>query len=73
MKTQFVRFLMLITMSGFGLSKNTLIFVPLQNFSEKSDIDWSQPIPNIDQQLYKKYKLTQEEINFIETNVKEMK
>ena len=73
MKTQFVRFLMLITMGGFGLSKNTLIFVPLQNFSEKSDIDWSQPIPNIDQQLYKKYKLTQEEINFIETNVKEMK
>lgn len=73
MKTQFVRFLMLMAMSGFGLSKNTLIFVPLQNFTSNSDIDWSQSIHDIDQQLYKKYKLTQEEINFIEMNVKEMK
>lgn len=48
-------------------------YVPLQDFTNNSDIDWSQSIHDIDQQLYKKYKLTQEEINFIETNVKEMK
>ena len=47
-------------------------FVPLQNFTEKSDIDWSKPVSEIDQQLYKKYNLTQEEIDFIETHVKEM-
>ena len=73
MKTQFVRFLMLIAMSGFGLSKNTLIFVPLQDFTKNSDIDWSQTILNIDQQFYKKYKMTQEEINFIKSNIKEMR
>lgn len=48
-------------------------YVPLQDFTNNSDIDWSQSISDIAQQLYKKYKLTQEEINFIEKNVKEMK
>lgn len=72
MKTKFVRFLMLMAMSGFGLSKNVLLFVPLQNFDDNSDIDWSQSISNIDKQLYKKYNLSDEEISFIEANVKEM-
>lgn len=48
-------------------------YVPLQNFTDKSDIDWSASIPNIDRQLYKKYGLSPEEIEFIETHVKEMK
>lgn len=47
-------------------------FVPLQNFTTNSDIDWTKSIPEIDQQLYKKYNLSKEEINFIETHVKEM-
>ena len=47
-------------------------YVPLQDFREKSDINWNVSIPNIDKQLYKKYGLSAEEINFIETNVKEM-
>ena len=72
MKTKFVRFLMLMAMSGFGLSKNVLLFVPLQNFDDNSDIDWSKSIQEIDLQLYKKYGLSNEEINFIETHVKEM-
>ena len=46
--------------------------VPLQDFTCKSDIDWSVSIANIDKQLYKKYGLSEEEIAFIETNVKEM-
>jgi hypothetical protein len=45
---------------------------PLQNFTENSDIDWSQPIPAIDQQLYKKYQLTEDEIAFIERMIKPM-
>lgn len=48
-------------------------YVPLQDFTNKSDIDWSQSIQDIDRQLYKKYGLTQEEVDFIEKNVKEMK
>lgn len=47
-------------------------YIPLQDFTEKSDIDWSVSIADIDKQLYKKYGLSQEEIDFIETNVKEM-
>lgn len=47
-------------------------YVPRQDFTDKSDIDWSVSIANIDKQLYKKYGLSEEEIAFIETNVKEM-
>ena len=47
-------------------------YVPLQDFTSTSDIDWSQPIRKIDQQLYKKYALGETEIDFIETHVKEM-
>ncbi len=46
--------------------------VPLQDFTNSSDIDWSKQIHEIDQQLYKKYNLTKDEIDFIEENVKEM-
>ena len=48
-------------------------FVPLQNFNRDSDIDWSKSIEDIDKQLYKKYKLSKEEIEFIEKNIKPMK
>lgn len=37
-----------------------------------SDIDWSKSIPEIDKQLYKKYGLSAEEIDFIEKMVKPM-
>ena len=47
-------------------------YVPLQDFTPNSDIDWSKSISEIDQQLYKKYNLNEEEIEFIETHVKEM-
>lgn len=47
--------------------------VPLQDFTNQSDIDWTKSIAEIDQQLYKKYGLSDEEVSFIETNVKEMK
>lgn len=47
-------------------------FIPLQNFTQASDIDWSKSIPEIDQQLYAKYGLSDEEIDFIESHVKEM-
>ena len=46
--------------------------VPLQDFTPSSDIDWSKSIPEIDRQLYAKYGLSQEEIDFIESHVKEM-
>lgn len=47
-------------------------FVPLQDFTSNSDIDWSQSVADIDRQLYAKYGLDDEEIGFIESHVKEM-
>lgn len=47
-------------------------YVPLQDFTPTSDIDWSTSIAEIDRQLYRKYGLTEQEIQFIETHVKEM-
>ena len=47
-------------------------YVPLQDFTAHSDIDWSKSVAEIDRQLYRKYDLTADEIEFIETHVKEM-
>lgn len=46
--------------------------VPKQDFSKKSDINWESSIREIDDQLYKKYNLSNKEIDFIEKNVQEM-
>jgi len=52
--------------------KNVWKNVPLQDFTKKSDIDWSKSIAEIDKQFYKKYDLDKKEIDFIETHVKPM-
>ncbi|EFR33869.1 hypothetical protein HMPREF9294_1633 [Porphyromonas asaccharolytica PR426713P-I] len=57
--------------SQHGTSK-TYQFVPLQDFTAGSDIDWSQSVADIDRQLYKKYALTPDEIAFIEEKVSPM-
>ena len=47
--------------------------VPMQDFNPAtSDINWNVSIREIDAQLYAKYKLTEEEIAFIESKVKAM-
>ena len=53
-------------------SRSTWTKVPLQDFTENSDIDWSQPVADIDRQLYQKYGLNEEETAFIESRVKAM-
>ena len=72
-KSKFMR-VMLGTMkiTQHNQSKEVWKNVPLQDFSSNSDIDWTKSIPEIDQQLYKKYGLNQEEINFVEEKVKPM-
>ena len=52
--------------------KDTWKYVPLRDFTSNSDIDWSKSITEIDQQLYAKYRLSDEEIQFIEENVQPM-
>lgn len=71
MKTKFFRSLVGI-LKTTQHSTTTYKWVPIQDFTKNSDIDWSKSIHEIDLQLYAKYGLTDEEINFIETKVKEM-
>ena len=71
-KTKFFRTLLGVKKVTQDNPKSVWNMIPLQNFTSSSDIDWMQSIANIDKQLYKKYNLSDEEIKFIETNVKEM-
>ena len=71
-KTKFARALLSILKVTQHVTPEKWKYVPLQDFTSTSDIDWSQSIAEIDQQLYKKYGLSDEEIQFIETHVKEM-
>jgi len=72
LQTKFTRAMLGLLKVTQDNSSNVWQFVPLQDFSSDSDIDWSKTIPEIDQQLYKKYKLTEEEIAFIERMIKPM-
>lgn len=71
--SKFARFMVGTLKATNGLKIEVWSNVPLQDFTETSDIDWNKTIHEIDEQLYKKYDLSQEEIDFIETHVKEMK
>ncbi|HEM5141650.1 TPA: Eco57I restriction-modification methylase domain-containing protein [Streptococcus suis] len=72
MKTKFARLLHATAKSSQDAARTTYKFIPLQDFTSHSDIDWSQPIAEIDAQLYRKYGLSDDEIEFIESKVKEM-
>lgn len=71
-KTKFARILLGILKTTQDITPEKWKYVPLQDFTSTSDIDWSVSVADIDKQLYKKYGLSEEEINFIETKVKEM-
>ncbi|EOZ92299.1 hypothetical protein A33Q_4392 [Indibacter alkaliphilus LW1] len=43
-----------------------------KNLTTNSDIEWIKSISEIDQQLYKMYKLSPEEVAFIESMIKPM-
>lgn len=70
-KTKLFRYLLQILGEDgvIALSAYRFSLIPLQNFTDGSDIDWSQSIENIDQQLYKKYSLTEAETAYIEKTI----
>ncbi|WP_172928504.1 Eco57I restriction-modification methylase domain-containing protein [Streptococcus sp. k-378] len=71
-KTKFARVLLGVLKVTQHNSRKTWYYVPLQDFTVNSDIDWTQSVADIDRQLYQKYDLSPEEISFIETHVREM-
>lgn len=72
LQTKFSRFLHSLAKGSQDATSKTYRFIPIQDFSVKSDINWDMSNPEIDQQLYKKYKFSQEEISYIEKNIKIM-
>ena len=71
-KSKFFRFLLSLKVITQNISKDCFRFVPLQDFTSNSDIDWSRSIGEIDAQLYEKYGLERDEIDFIERMIKPM-
>lgn len=71
-KTKFARTMLGILKVTQNNPKETWQYVPMQDFTDNSDIDWSKSVHEIDLQLYKKYGLSDEEIAFIESKVKPM-
>ncbi len=71
-KTKFLRFLLLQSLVSMNISKGNFRFVPLLDFSNSSDIDWTLSVADIDQQLYRKYNLSNAEIEYIEKMIKPM-
>lgn len=72
-KTKFFRTLVGIQKQTQHTTQKVYRFVPVQNFTQNSDINWNESIDSIDKQLYKKYNLSNKEIDFIEKNIQEMK
>ncbi len=62
METKFFRFLVLLKKPTQDTLRQVYSFVPMQDFSK----------PWTDAELYKKYKLTKDEIAFIESMIKPM-
>lgn len=62
LKTRFVRFIVMVTLSAVNLSKLVFMNVPMQDFSK----EWT------DEELYKKYGFDEEEIKFIEGLIRPM-
>ena len=61
-KTKFFRFLLLQSLTSINISKEKFAFIPIVDFSKK----WT------DDELYKKYNLTNKEIETIESMIKPM-
>lgn len=71
-KTRFFRFLVNVAKGTPTIAKKYFVYVPLQDFSNDSDLDWTTSLNELEIQIYKKYNLTEVEISKIESTVSEM-
>lgn len=72
LKSKFARAMLGVLKVTQHNPRGTWEYVPMQDFTSGSDIDWSKSIPEVDTQLYFKYGLDADEIEFIESHVKPM-
>lgn len=71
-QSKFFRFMVMLKKNTQDAPGRVYKFVPLQDFTSVSDIDWSKSVEEIDKQLYNKYHLSDTEIAFIESMIKPM-
>ncbi|MEF3424666.1 Eco57I restriction-modification methylase domain-containing protein [Bacteroides cellulosilyticus] len=71
-KTRFARTMLGTLKITQDNTRETWANVPIQDFTSRSDINWDVPVSDIDKLLYTKYQLSDEEIQFIEQNIKPM-
>ena len=71
-QTRFLRVLVSASKVSQHAMSKVYRFAPMQDFTENSDIDWNKSVEEIDEQLYAKYHLSDDEIAFIESMIKPM-
>ena len=71
-RTRFLRVLVSAKKITQHATNRVYSYVPLQDFTNQSNINWNKSIHEIDQQLYAKYNLSEDEIEFIEKMIKPM-
>lgn len=71
-KTRFLRALLGVLKTTQDITPEKWQYVPVQNFTPQSDIDWSLSVDDIDDSLFTKYALTPDECDFICKKVQKM-
>ena len=64
-QTTFFRLLLYFGHGTMQVSQEVFRFIPLQDFTNSSDIDWTKPVNEIDNELFDKYKFDELERQFI--------
>lgn len=72
LKTKFLRFLISIAKANQNGTRQTYKFVPLQDFTDNLDINWNKSVNEIDEELFIKYGLSDEEKEYIRNKIKDM-
>lgn len=66
-ETTFWLFLTLLSTTDVSAPHGHLYFVPWQNFSKSSEIDWEDSVEEVEKQLKKKYGITEEEFEYMQS------
>ena len=72
LKTRFLRFIVQQVKNSQNVTQIVYRFVPMQDFTNRSDINWNTTIGEIEKQLYAKYSFTNDEISHVESFITEV-
>lgn len=72
LKTKFTRYFHSLGKASQHATAKTFKFVPLQDFTDNSDINWNKSISEIDEELFTKYGLSDDEKEYIRNKIKDM-